>query len=71
MENKIEFYSPKSPYYEFSNFYTKKPIDIDNYLWLNVEHYFQAQKFIDYPEYYAIIQSCDSGRAERKRSPEI
>jgi len=60
MENIIEFYSPKSPYYEFSNFYTKKPIDIDNDLWLNVEHYFQAQKFIDYPEYYKIIKPCDS-----------
>jgi len=58
----IKFYSPKDPYYEFSNFYTNKnkPIEIDGFSWSNVEHYFQAQKFSHHPEYYKIIQSCDS-----------
>lgn len=56
----IEFYTKENLYYEFSNFYTKNLINIDNYLWLNVEHYFQAQKFAHEPEYYQIIQACDS-----------
>lgn len=56
----IEFYDKKDLYYEFSNFYTKNPINIDNHFWLNVEHYFQAQKFVHEPEYYQIIQTCDS-----------
>lgn len=71
----IEFYDPKDPFYEFSNFYgtTTKGISkkggwkllIDGQEWRSVEQYFQAQKFNvpDSPrhmEYFHVIHKSDS-----------
>lgn len=44
--NKIKFYKPSNPYGEFSNF-SEHPISIKGKIWPTVEHYFQAQKFVD------------------------
>ena len=43
--NKILFYEPKKPYYEFSNFY---PVDIeyDDKIYPTAEHLFQSMKFL-------------------------
>jgi ribA/ribD-fused uncharacterized protein len=42
----IEFYDKQADYYEFTNFYQGKPIEIDGVSWKTAEHYFQAQKFV-------------------------
>jgi ribA/ribD-fused uncharacterized protein len=42
----IEFYEKNDPYYEFTNFYQGKQINLDGKLWPTSEHYFQAMKFI-------------------------
>ena len=61
-KNKKEFNWNHS--WVFSNFYSDGYIMIDGTKWLNVEHYFQAQKFnIDnekYQEYYNIMKNVDS-----------
>ena len=44
--NPIKFYSTSDPFGEFSNF-ADAPIDLDGQRWPTVEHYFQAQKFLD------------------------
>ncbi|SMP69016.1 conserved hypothetical protein, ribA/ribD-fused [Noviherbaspirillum suwonense] len=41
----IEFYDKHSDYYEFTNFYEGKLIEIDGKYWKTAEHYFQTQKF--------------------------
>ena len=57
----IEFYKKTDPYYEFSNFYMHKKLNllIDEQQWLNIEQYFQSQKFYN-TDYYNIIKSTDS-----------
>lgn len=59
----VQFYSPKNPYYEFSNYYPSL-FELDGRKWRTVEQYFQAQKFnIDAPEYieyFSIIALSDS-----------
>ncbi len=42
--DRIEFYSVKQPYGEFSNF-APYPIRLKGKVWPTSEHYFQAQKF--------------------------
>lgn len=42
--NKINFYSTRDPYGEFSNF-SKHRIFLEDKLWPTTEHYFQARKF--------------------------
>jgi ribA/ribD-fused uncharacterized protein len=44
MSKRIDFYSNKDAYGEFSNF-AAFPIEIEGRLWPTSEHYFQAQKF--------------------------
>lgn len=61
----IKFYEPTDPYFEFSNFYGMKPKEritlvIDGKSWPTTEHYYQAQKFVAYPEYMEVIRVCDS-----------
>lgn len=41
----IEFYDKHGDYYEFTNFYPGKRIELDGMSWKTAEHYFQAQKF--------------------------
>lgn len=55
----ISFYEKSDPYYEFSNFYMKAPFVWDGMQWPSVEHYFQAKKFIECPEYMEYIRQCD------------
>lgn len=58
MSLSIKFYDPKSPYYEFSNFF-EEPFNLDGRTWPTVEHYFQAAKFTD-PEYVEVIRNCST-----------
>lgn len=46
MSKEIRFYSPKDPYFQFSNFYYA-PITIEGKKYPTTEHYFQACKFLD------------------------
>jgi predicted NAD-dependent protein-ADP-ribosyltransferase YbiA (DUF1768 family) len=51
ISNTINFYDPKDPYGEFSNFYGPNndksfQLVIDGQSWQSSEHYFQAQKFL-------------------------
>ena len=46
----IFFYKTKDPYGYFSNFYPS-PINIDGKVWPTTEHFFQAMKFPEKPEY--------------------
>lgn len=41
----ILFYESFQPYYQFTNFWDRNPVQIDNITWPTTEHYFQAQKF--------------------------
>lgn len=42
----IYFYAKNDPYYAFSNFYSQG-FELNGHYWPTVEHYFQAQKFLD------------------------
>lgn len=55
----INFYSDTDSYGFFSNF-APYPIKIDGKLWPTCEHYFQAQKFPDDPEYQEEIRKIRS-----------
>lgn len=55
----IRFYDPKSTYYELSNFYPASFV-IDGVEWPTSEHYYQAMKFPNCPEYIQLIRSCDT-----------
>lgn len=50
----IKFYKVRELYGEFSNF-SKHAFFLDTYEWKTVEHYFQAQKYINTPRF---IQIC-------------
>lgn len=52
------FYKLKEPYGIFSNF-ADTPIVLKGFVWPTVEHYFQAQKFLD-PHNQREIRECDS-----------
>ena len=47
---RIMFYRPGEPNGFMSNFYPS-PINIDGKQWPTTEHYFQAMKFPDHPQY--------------------
>lgn len=49
----INFYSSKSEYREFSNFF-RAPIQIDGKTYPTNEHYFQVQKFTGISERYVL-----------------
>lgn len=49
MSERIDFYSTKDPYGEFSNF-AAFPIEVGGKVWPTSEHYFQAQKFAGTPD---------------------
>ena len=53
----IKFYEINEPYYEFTNFATGYPFDLDGKRWPTSEHYFQAQKFPKNPSYQEIIRN--------------
>ena len=54
----ILFYSKSNEYYELSNF-SPHGFQIDGDYWPTVEHFFQAQKFPDHPEYQQQIRRTE------------
>ncbi len=75
MQNtQINFYSTKDEYGCFSNF-ARAPFEVDGKVWLTSEHYFQAMKFPDAPEYQEKIRTTPSpmvaARLGRSRSVPI
>lgn len=54
----IHFFSKSAAFREFSNF-APFPFELDGLRWPTVEHYFQAQKFLD-AEYRARIRTARS-----------
>lgn len=56
LPNTLYFYDSTRPYFDFSNFDMRHPFVIDGVKWRSSEHYFQAQKFVNEPEVYALIQ---------------
>lgn len=67
----INFYSTKAEYGCFSNF-ARAPFEAGGKTWLTSEHYFQAQKFPDAPQYQEKIRTTASpmvaARLGRSRS---
>lgn len=56
----VKFYSHNVGTYKcFSNFSPHK-VDIDGKIWPTSEHYFQAMKFPDYPEFQEEIRLAKS-----------
>ena len=51
----IRFYEPKKPFYEFSNFF-ETSFELDGTKWTTTEHYFQASKFRQNPDYVEVIR---------------
>lgn len=51
----IYFYKAHDPYGCFSNF-SSHPIHCGGYHWLTVEHFYQAQKFVNTPDAAIILQ---------------
>jgi ribA/ribD-fused uncharacterized protein len=59
MDDKIYFYDAANKYGEFSNFYKQStPLKIDGKEYETVEHYFQSEKFPDFPEYQEIVKNA-------------
>ena len=74
-DTKILFYGRRDPCYEFSNFYPS-PILIDSKLWPTTEHYYQAMKFPNDPEFQEKIRLVtDPGKMKAlawgDKSPEL
>jgi len=57
--SQIRFYKPATPFYEFSNFYPAS-FELDGKIWSTTEHYFQAQKFPNFPEYQELIRTANT-----------
>ncbi len=58
----VYFYTPAEPYGAFSNF-SRHGVEMDGLWWPTVEHYFQAQKFLDEPYRSTIRSVSDPKRA--------
>jgi len=50
LPSRIEFYEKSAPFYEFTNFFEDYPIIIGSMQWRTSEHFFQAAKFMAYPD---------------------
>lgn len=70
MPKKIEFYSPRNEYGEFSNFF-RQGFHLDGKFWPTSEHYYQAQKFAG-TEHEDFIRQLKTPReaADAGRDPE-
>ncbi len=53
----IAFYSKSNDYFEFSNF-SPHGFEVEGTYWPTVEHFFQAQKFPDQPDYQEKIRQA-------------
>ena len=51
----IRFYHRDQPYFEFTNFYPCDHLTIDGKTYPTTEHYFQAQKFAEFPD---LVEKC-------------
>jgi ribA/ribD-fused uncharacterized protein len=60
----IKFFSASATHSDFSNF-APYPIDIDGVEWASVEHYYQAQKFLDEAMREEIRNFAKAGRVKR------
>ena len=67
----VFFYSRTDEFGDFSNF-SSHGIEMDGHWWPTVEHYFQAQKFLD-EDYRTRIRGCHSAKqaAELGRSRKV
>ena len=63
--NAIKFYGTNGKYKIFSNFYPAKFV-LKGKTWPSSEHYFQAMKFSDYPEYQETIRKSKSAYDAKK-----
>ena len=54
-DSAIRFYNSHEPFYEFSNFWPCQGLMIDGKRYPTTEHYFQAQKFVGYPD---LVEKC-------------
>lgn len=70
LPNALYFYDSTRPYFDLSNFDTRHPFEINGVTWASSEHYFQAQKFVDEPEIYALIQNAARPRDALKLARE-
>lgn len=64
-EEPISFYSTSEKFKEFSNLFPSK-ITIDGKVYPSVEHYFQAMKFPNNPDYQEQIVAAKTGAAAKK-----
>jgi ribA/ribD-fused uncharacterized protein len=73
----LKFCSPLDKYGEFSNYYTKAPIRLEEKDWATNEHYFQAKKFLDAAFQERIRQAqfpgqaSDIGNSRSKSNPPL
>jgi len=63
MEKIIYFFTKNDHYYEFSNF-SSHGLEVESHYWPTVEHYFQAQKFINTEQYEKIKKSYSPKQAK-------
>jgi ribA/ribD-fused uncharacterized protein len=63
--SRINFYSSFAEYYEFSNF-SNHAVVIDGKVWKTTEHYYQAMKFHDNPEYQEEIRLAKTPAIAKK-----
>jgi len=59
----IYFFNRDDKYYEFSNF-AGFGFELDGHRWRTMEHYFQAMKFVDTPQFEKIVNSGSPKQAK-------
>lgn len=64
-EDIIYFYSKENLYGEFSNFY-RCDFYLDDKKWMTIEHFYQASKFVDNPEYIEKIRLSNTPKIARQ-----
>jgi len=63
MAKEIYFFSRDDKYYQFSNF-SGFGFTLDSVRWKTMEHYFQAMKFINTPQYEKIVNAGSPKQAK-------
>ncbi len=65
-QDAIHFYSVDDAYGAFSNLYPSPFVDKNNLKWASVEHFYQAQKFADYPLLFEAIRNQPTAKQAYK-----